>query len=345
MGEKSIKTHFDRNVIFTFLAVFLLGTGLLSFKINKNVDCTAADFDIISSSYTTEDLIEFKSIDTSGFEWEWDFGDASEGDYRSNVVHQFKEPGLYKVVLEMNSNCVVTKEVTILAKKKVINPELVPDINAPRSIRVGELVEFKNTSGFAKSWEWSFGETAIVDSRDQNPKYIFKTPGQKTILLITNEDSQHASRHKITVLPEKVIERTRVTRTVAEDHIEVVLKTQIPDAPPERVLEDVPDVPPEEEKPEIEKIEISKPSFIQLLNGYALRRVNESKIKKYFCTHNIPVFNSTGKRFDTGSFFREIRDKKVEIKDVRMYKNKTTGCLQSFTIDMKIKKGLFWKDF
>lgn len=346
MEEKSIKAHFDRKVLLTFLIVFVVGAGLLSFKLNRIVDCTAVDFDVISSSYTTEDLIEFKSNDPSGFEWEWDFGDETEGDFRANVVHQFEKPGVYKVHLQMNNNCTLTKDVTIKPKEKVVNPELVPEIDAPRSVRVGDLVEFTNSSEFANSWEWSFGETASVDSRDQNPKYIFKTPGKKTILLLVNEDSKHGARHQITVLPAKQEERKRVVATRQNDYIEEVLKDQVPDAPVEDpMIADAPPEEPKEKKPEIVRIEIAKPKLTQLLMDYSERRSNDAAIRKYLCTSNIPVFNSTGKKFDIGTFLREIRDKKIEIEDIRMYKSKTKGCLKSFTVDMKVKKGLFWKTF
>ncbi len=346
MGKKSIKAHFDRKVLLTFLSVFLVGVALLSFKLNRIVDCSAVGFEVISSSYTTEDLIEFKSLDASGFEWEWDFGDKTEGDFRANVVHQFEKPGTYNITLEMNHNCVLTKEITIVPKEKILNPELVPDIDAPRSVRVGELVEFMSGSEFAKSWEWSFGETASVDATDQNPKYIFKTPGKKTVLLLVNDDSKHAARHQITVLPAKQEERKRTVSRTATDHIETVLKDQVPDAPVESPV--IPDGPPEEAKnvePEVVRIEIAKPKLTSLLMDYAERRTNDAAIRKYLCTSNVPVFNSTGKRFDIGSFLREIRDKKIEIQDVRMYKDKTKGCLKSFTVDMKVKKGLFWKAF
>ena len=346
MGKKSIKAHFDRKVLLTFLLVFLVGVGLLSFKLNKIVDCTAVGFDVISSSYTTEDLIEFKSMDPSGFEWAWDFGDKTEGDFRANVVHQFEKAGTYKITLEMNNSCVLTKEVTIVPKEKILNPELVPNIEAPRSVRVGDLIEFTSDSEFAKSWEWSFGETASVDAREQNPKYIFKTPGKKTILLLVNDDSKHAARHQITVLPAKQEERSRVVTRTATDHIETVLKDQVPDAPVEDPI--IADAPPEEtkpKKPEIVRIEIAKPKLTQLLMDYAERRTNDAAIKKCLCTSNIPVYNSGGKRYALGSFLREIRDKKIEIEDVRMFKDKTRGCLKSFTVDMKVKKGLFWKTF
>ena len=348
MGKKSIKAHFDRNVIITFLTIFVIGVVSLSFKLNSIVDCTAADFDIISSSYTTADLIEFKSKDGSGYEWEWDFGDDSNGDFRSNVVHQFSEPGTYKVQLEMNDNCMVTKEITIVPKEKMINPKLVPEIGGPRTVRVGELVDFENTSKFANSWEWSFGETATVDSREQNPKYIFKSPGKKTVLLLVNEDSKHAARYQITVMPEKKEERSRSVTRRSTDHIEAVLQDQIPDAPDEEKV--IADAPPSmnvktPKKPEIVKITIEKPTLTQLLLDYAERRTNNAAIRKYLCTSTIPVFNSSGKRFNIGTFLKNIRDKKIEIQDIRMFKDKTTGCLKSFTVDMKMKKGLFWKTF
>ncbi|HEA21170.1 MAG TPA: PKD domain-containing protein, partial [Pricia antarctica] len=230
MDINSIKTHFDRNVFLTFLLFLLVGLALLSFRINSTVDCTDIGFEVISNSFTTDDLIEFKSTDTSGVEWEWNFGDESGTMFRSNVLHQFKKPGKYTISLFMNGQCVTTKDIAISMRKQLIDPELVPNIIIPKHVRVGEEVEFSSDAKFAKSWQWSFGESLTIDGTSKKERYTFKKSGKKTILLVVNGDHRHEAKQLITVLEAS---RERRKRNISKriDPIETVLRQQIIDKP------------------------------------------------------------------------------------------------------------------
>ncbi|MBU2997474.1 PKD domain-containing protein [Cellulophaga baltica] len=340
MKSKNLKTHFDRNVFLTFLVLLCVGLILISFKINSKVDCTNADFKIISNSFTTEDLIEFNSIDGSGVEWKWNFGDKSETKYQSNVVHQFQKPGTYKISLQVNGQCEVEKEVVISEKKILISPELIPNIILPRNVRVGDEVVFSNDSDFAKTWQWSFGETLSIDGIKQEEKYTFTSPGEKTILLVVNGDRRHEAKQRITVLEKRESTRRPVRATPIYDPIEQVLDNSIPDA-----LPDPDPVPEEDKKPEIKKIVVSSDDIKQKLVGYSNRSIDDRAIREYFCYSSIPVFNNSGERHTINQLFNAIRDKKIEVNNIKLVKNNKTGCIVSMTIDMKIKKGLFSKTF
>jgi len=339
MNNKSIKTHFDLNVFLTFLVFLLCGLALFSFRLNSKVDCTAVDFDVISNSFTVEDLIEFKSKDTSGFEWVWDFGDASEEKYRSNVVHQFKKPGKYKVTLKMNGECVAERELVVSKTKIIRSPELIPNIVLPKFVRVGDEVEFFNDSKFAKSWQWSFGETETVDGNDRRESYTYKKPGKKTILLVVNGDRRHEAKKILTVLPPKKKPKLTPSRNVATP-IQTVLY-DIPEAP--TVVEAPPVVEAVEEDP---YIEITSGEIQDMLQRYSVRNLDDTSIRNYFCVSNIPVFNKGGDRFTVSQFFKAIRDvNKLEIKSLKLYRDKKTGCIKSMTADMRTKSGIFWKTF
>ncbi len=344
MNNKSIKTHFDINVFITFLVLLLCGLGLFAFRINSEVDCAKVDFDVIANSYTTEDLIEFKSTDVSGVEWVWDFGDDGPQMFRSNVVHQFQKEGAFEVRLKMNGKCVASKKIVIAKRKKLIDPELIPNIKLPKYVRVGQEVEFSNDSDFAKSWQWSFGESMAIDGNDRKEKYTYTKPGEKTILLVVNDDRRHEAKQRITVLP-AVKERTTRASISRVDPIETVLQEQIGDKPAAEIAEEnqaAVEKAAEEEK----RIQITKDEMLQLLMGYSSRSVDDIAIRNYFCYSNIPVFNKTGERFTVSQFFKEIRDvNKIEIKEIKMIKDQKTGCIKSMTIGMRTKKGLFWKNF
>ena len=342
MDFKSIKTHFDRNVFITFLVFLLVGLTLLSFKMDSTVDCTDIGFEVISNSFTTEDLIEFKSTDTSGVEWEWNFGDESGSVYRSDVVHQFTEPGKYTISLQMNGQCVATKDIAISRRKELVDLAMIPNIVLPKYVRVGEEVEFTNDSKFAKSWQWSFGETMAIDGTAKKEKYTFKKAGEKTILLVVNGDRRHEAKQRITVL-EAIRERRTRNTSNRIDHIETVLQ-QIDDKPLAAIEEEKKEKNEKVEE-KINRIEVSEDELRQLFVGYSNRRVDDKAIRGYFCYSNIPVFNKTGDRFTVSQFFNEIRDVKLELNSIKMIRDNKTGCVKSMTVDMKTKKGLFWKKF
>ena len=339
MNNKSIKTHFDLNVFITFLVLLLCGLALFSFRLNSEVDCSGVDFDVISNSYTVEDLIEFKSTDTSGVEWTWDFGDNSAEAYRSNVVHQFGKPGTYTVALQMNGECVSTRELVISKTKIIRSPELIPNIILPKYVRVGDEVEFFNDSKFARTWQWSFGETTTVDGNDRKETYTYKTPGKKTVLLVVNDDRRHEAKRILTVLPpEKRARQTRnrdITTPIADVLIEIP-DAPIEDAPPVIIVED--DAPP--------YVEISSEQIQEMLKKYSRRNLDDLSIRKYFAVSNIPVFNKNGDRFTVSTFFKTIRDvNKLDIKSVKLYRSKETGLIKSMTVDLRYKNGIFWKNF
>lgn len=344
MNHKRIKTHFDKNVYISFLVLMIFGLGLLSFRLNSKVDCSHVDFEMIADSYTTADLIEFKSTDPSGVEWEWDFGQGIPKKYRSNVLHQFTKEGTYTVSLKMNGQCEATKQIVITKEKDLVDPALIPNIILPKYVRVGQEVEFSNDSEFAKSWQWSFGESMAIDGNKRTEKYVYKTPGEKTVLLVVNGDRRHEAKQRITVLPEKKSRKRRASITRI-DPIETVLQEQIRDKPKaeEKAAEEA------EKKKEEEvakRIEVSTDDMQQMLMAYSSRSLDDISIRNYFCYSNIPVFNKTGNRFTVSQFFKEIRDvNKLEINSIKMIKDKKTGCVKSMTVDMRTKKGLFWKNF
>ena len=73
-------------------------------------------------------------------------------------------------------------------------------MKAPATAFQGEIVSFKGY-GPSKEWRWQFGESGIVDSREQNPLYAYTEPGIYEVLL-TTENTQYPVRHTIEILPQ-----------------------------------------------------------------------------------------------------------------------------------------------
>ena len=200
-------------------------------------------------------------------------------------------------------------------------------------------VEFFNDSKFARTWQWSFGETTTVDGNDRKETYTYTSPGKKTVLLVVNEDRRHEAKRILTVLPPaKKAKRARnrdITTPIAD------------------VLVEIPDAPIEDAPPTVEVVddgpvyvEISSEQIQDMLVKYSKRNLDDVAIRKYFSVSNIPVYNKKGDRFTVSQFFQTIRDvKNLDIKSIKLFRSEETGLIKSMTVDMRYKNTLFWKSF
>jgi len=333
MENKIIKIHYDSKVYFSFLIIFLFGIGVLVANYIKQENCDDVGFDIIAQSFTTGDLIEFKSVGDNDFQWEWNFGDRSKEEYVSNTLHKFDSVGLYTITLKVNNNCVVNRQLYIkervFVKKSENNP--VPVINFPEEIRVGDVVTFECTSAFANKWEWRFGESDKVDAISAVTKYTYQEEGTYKISLVVNDDIKSALIKTIVVLPKKNERRRR--RRSTTDRVDGVLLEQIPDEP---------DV---ETSTEVEKIKLSRKDAKKMLEDYAIGEIDFVDIKHYFCSNNIRVVNPSGRISSLRELLNDIRGKQINVMDISLYKNESSGCLKTINIDLKIKGTFFWRRF
>ncbi len=333
MENKNIKIHYDSKVYFSFLIIFLFGMGVLVAKYMKQENCDAVGFDIIAQSFTTGNLIEFKSFGDANYKWEWDFGDRSKKEFVSNTLHKYDSVGLYTITLKMNNNCVVNRQLYIKERVYVRKSELnrVPTIIYPEEIRAGDLVTFECTSDFAKKWEWRFGEFDRVDDISEITKYKFEEEGTYKISLIVNDDIKNALVKTIDVLPKKNERRRR--RRSTSDPIDNVLLNQIPDKP---------DI---EASTEIKKIKLSRKDAKIMLQDYALGKIDYADIKDNFCSNNIRVVNPSGKISSMKELLTAIRGKQINLIDISLYKNESIGCIKTINVDLKIKGTFFWRRY
>lgn len=157
-NSTQIKTHFDLKIILFFAIIFVISCGLLAFEINIKTPCTVTEFKVDAPSYKAGELITFSDVTKSSYEWRWYFGDGTEISYRSKVGHSFSKPGKYTVKLLVNNGCSITKDITIIPSKEVINTALLPKFYAPKVVYEGEIIKFRDSTEHAKSWEWRFGD-------------------------------------------------------------------------------------------------------------------------------------------------------------------------------------------
>ena len=127
--------------------------------------------------------------------WLWEFGNGDMSNDESGK-YKYNEPGVYRIRLTVDGTNEKTFEVTV--KENTDNNTFkLAQIQAPESAMQGEFVVFK-AEGSDKQWRWMFGETGLVDSREQSPIYAFSEPGVYLVELHT-ENTQYPVTHLIEI--------------------------------------------------------------------------------------------------------------------------------------------------
>jgi len=307
-----IKTHFDFKVLLFMGSILLLSASLLAFKINSAGVCTAKDFTVEAPSFKAGELITFSDKSNTGYEWKWDFNDGTVPAFRSKVGHSFSKPGKYKVKLNINGTCNIEKLVTIIPKREVINSALLPKFFAPKVVKQGELVQFRDSTSNAKSWEWRFGEGSKIDAIDKEPKYVYRIPGEKVVSLVVNGDIKHVQFAKVTVLPVKKEMRDVVTERVKR-------RNSMRTDPVEEYFNNIPDAP----KRSAEIAGINEVKLEGLLMGVSEDKLSYQNLIRYFCQDGLPLVElRKGKMITLQTLDKEIRDRSIKIRSIALVRDK-----------------------
>lgn len=176
----------DKSVLFTFTIFSLIAIFISAYKLNTNNDCGGIDFTIQSNDFRTGEIVSFNALTKGSNKWTWDYGDGTKISNDKMPIHIYKNPGSYIVKLKVNSQCELTKTITI--KKTEVPGNLVnyPKFVVPIKATVGTPIRFIDSTQYAYSWDWHFGESSTSTSKDKSPVYTFTTPGKKTISLVVN---------------------------------------------------------------------------------------------------------------------------------------------------------------
>ncbi len=130
-------------------------------------------------------------------EWLWEFGNGDVSDKKSGS-YVYPKIGSYQIRLTVNKS--LRKEFIVNVREPVkFERDSLIKIDAPTDAMQGQHIIFRGI-GNAKEWKWSFGETGIVDYRDQVAMYAYSEPGIYDIELMT-ETIKYPIRHTITILP------------------------------------------------------------------------------------------------------------------------------------------------
>lgn len=323
--QNNMSKHIDKNVVFFFVAVFLVSASLLGYKYYKNIPCKEVIFSFKADEFRQGELINFFDESEGAKVWSWKFGDSTEMETLKDPIHIFKKPGEYKVTLLVNNTCEKVITVNIKKKKELLDPNKIPQFTLPESIIVGEKLkvkgEFKND---ASTWAWRFGETASINSKKRYTSYQYEIPGIKTVSLVVNGDMKHINEQRIHVLP-KPEEKTKIPIIKSKP---VPIGWRIKPKPIETV-KDKPKVKPKKAIPFI-----SNDDFRAKILLVSRGKVKPNYFSEYLCNNmNIPIVVN-GKSTTFLIFCQKIHNKKIKIKskNFSLYRDKGSNCIKSITI-------------
>ena len=320
--------HLDKSVIYLFLATFLISASVLAYKYTKYSPCEDVSYEVKAQRYTIGELIKFNDGTIGATSWHWDFGDNTTAQTQKEAIHNYKRPGEYVVTLIVNNTCERTKTITINDKKVVIDSTKFPVFEIPKSIMVGKTLRVEDKTLNATTWEWRFGETAGSNAKTKNAKYEYKEPGLKTISLIVNGDLKYITKKRIEVIP-----TPESKKTFTEPIVNTKPKGWNIKLKPEIGIEKVKNSP--KVVPYISDLEFANKIIL-----VSQEKMSPKQFSEYFCGDvNKPVIVN-GKNTTFLVFCEKIKDKKIKLKKVELFRNKGSNCIKTITVDYK-KTGLF----
>lgn len=323
--ENKMSTHIDSTVVRLFLVVFLASAIFLSYRATRYTPCKDVNFAINSKKFVEGNLIKFIDKTSNAQSWQWSFGDSSKVVTSKEALHVFNKPGEYNVTLTVNGVCRESRKVVIKEKPFVIDSTKLAVFDLPKTIKVGETLTVVDKTANASEWEWRFGETSGANSKKKAANYVYETPGLKTVSLVVNGDLRHATSKKIEVLSiEKPEEKPRireVVRTATRRKIKEVPTTKAL-GEEEKVVDDAPKTVPY----------INEAQFKNKLILVQKKKASPKSFKEYFCGELDKKIIVNGATTTFLAFCELLKDKKVRVKEVKLYRDKGSNCIKNITI-------------
>lgn len=181
-------------VVATILACITIAVIIRLLFVSRTVQMT-----VTPSELEENQTIHYTDSTRRAKEWLWEFGNGDTSTQRSGT-YTFKTPGKYRVRLQVDNSLEEHVLVTVRKKQSDYGNNDLVKLKAPSTAIQGEIISFRGY-GPSKEWRWQFGESGIVDSREQNPLYTYAEPGTYEVQL-TTEDTLYPVRHTIEVLPQ-----------------------------------------------------------------------------------------------------------------------------------------------
>lgn len=192
MGK--IRTRKILFVVAAMLLCVLVAVLIRLFFSNRIVRMTLTPIEV-----EVGEVVHYADSTRNAGAWLWEFGNGDVSHERSGQ-YVFKEPGRYQVRLQVDHSLEKKQIVKVNRRANNYGSDQLVKIEAPATAFQGEIISFKGY-GPSREWRWQFGESGIVDSREQNPLYAYSEAGRYEVLL-TTEETQYPVRHTIEVLPQ-----------------------------------------------------------------------------------------------------------------------------------------------
>ncbi|WP_062061874.1 PKD domain-containing protein [Aquimarina longa] len=322
-------SHIDKSIMLFFIITFLVTATVFAFKYANYTPCNIIDFDITAKNYRAGEIIRFKDHTKGATKREWDFGDSTETRVGATPFHTYEKAGKYDVKLTINGKCENITTLTIKEKAFILDSTKLAKFKIPNSIKVGQVLKLKDETKGAVKWEWRFGETAEVNSDKKNPNYIYESAGLKTITLVVNGDPRYGTKKKIKVLP-SVKKDTKPKRRIRKRQDASSL---IKYAPTTVKLNNAP-------KTEFRAPNIKNNDFKLKLILVSNKKASAKDFSEYLCDNLQMPMTARGKKTNFIDFCDKIRGKNIKIKELEIFRNKKTNCIEYITVQYS-KSGLF----
>ena len=343
MNRQILNKRVDDRAILTMIIPAVLSLLIMAWRFTNHTVCSSFNITARSGHYYTGEVVRFESNIANYKTLRWDFGDDQGNDSKiSSAVHAYDQPGEYTASLTVNGVCTEYVRLVIIPAPHVENPRLTATFICPQSAEVGKPVQFTDTTQGATQWEWRFGETATVDATEKAPKYIYTTPGLKTVTVVINNDQQQLGLCKIYVNPAA----SRQKKDRSDRPVIVVNRV----GPPLKNAADTTTEKKAPAEPVVTKApEISDAGIEVLLRGAANKQKTAENFAPYFCGNLNVQSNLNGQVMPftelCNKFSALKSEKKIKKLSVQLVKDEKTNCIIALFVNMKEKEGLFNKIF
>ena len=134
------------------------------------------------------------------YDYNWDFGNGQTSNIESPPSVTYNNSGSYDVILTVSDN---NNGCSSSDTQNIVVSNFQAGISAPSIGCVGSPINFQdNSTAGANAWTWNFG--GLATSNNQNPTYVFNTPGVYDIQLSsenTNSGCSGSASVQITIEP------------------------------------------------------------------------------------------------------------------------------------------------
>lgn len=160
-------------------------------------------FQASATSGCTPFIVQFTDSSDSTFTWNWSFpGGTPSSSTEQNPVVVYDTPGTYDVTVAVTT---WTNTDYFIERPSLITVGAQPTAGFSYNV-IGNVANFTNTSTFADSYLWNFGDNST--STQENPSHIYTSAGNYTVTLtITNSCGTVTSMQNlsVTVVPPTAI--------------------------------------------------------------------------------------------------------------------------------------------